>query len=90
MTDKEFNLLNKLITSLGYNINTIEDIFDYEEFCEHIMQEQKDLREALKEEVTYKRTYLKSLLDCKEECKELKEEIEALKKINRRNDQELL
>lgn len=74
MTDKEFNLINKLITSLGYNIDEIEDIFDYEEFCEHIIQEQKDLREALKEEVIYKRTYLKNLLDCKEECEALKSE----------------
>lgn len=48
MTNKELKLLNKLITSLGYNINEIEDIFDYEEFCEHIIQEQEELRKKAK------------------------------------------
>ena len=38
--NEEFTLLNKLITSLGYNIDEIEDIFDYEEFCEHITKVQ--------------------------------------------------
>lgn len=43
MSNKEFKLLNKLIASLGYNINEIEDIYNYEEFCEHIMKEQEAL-----------------------------------------------
>lgn len=57
---KEFKLLNKLITSLGYNINEIEDIFDYEEFCEHIMQEQKALLKKAKALTEIERVCLKS------------------------------
>lgn len=70
MSNKEFKLLNKLITSLGYDINEIEDIFDYEEFCEHIMQEQKKLKKDHEERKLALRQMRDSL--CQEVSQKLK------------------
>lgn len=36
MTDKSWKLLTKLIDACGYDINQIEDEFDFDELCEDI------------------------------------------------------